>query len=74
MKLKMMFGIQAASAAGAPTFIANVAEIVCSIMYVKLSARPMPRYMPIPPFRLREESETPIVVRIKEAKEDAIRL
>lgn len=70
----MKLGIHAARAGGAPAFMANVALMVCSMMYMKLSARPMPRYMPMPPLRLREDRETPIMVRMNEAKDEAIRL
>ena len=69
-----MLGIHAASNGGVPALIANVAEIVCSIIYIKLSASPAPRYIPIPPLRFLEESEAPIIVKINEASEDAILL
>ena len=69
-----MLGIHAANIGGVSALMANVAETVWSIMYPKLSARPIPKYNPMPPFRLRDDRETPIVVRIKEANEEAIRL
>ena len=53
--------------------MANVELTVWSMMYPKLNARPMPRYSPIPPFRFLDDSDTPMVVRIKDANEDAIR-
>ena len=52
----------------------NVAETVCRSMYAKLSASPIPRYMPIPPFRFLDDSEMPIVVSMNDANDDAIRL
>jgi hypothetical protein len=70
----MRFGIHAASIGGVLALMANVEETVCSMIYVKLRAKPMPRYKPIPPFRLRDDNEKPIVVRMNDAKEDAIRL
>ena len=70
----MILGIQAASIGGVPALIANVAEIVWSMMYMKLIARPAPRYIPMPPLRFLDDSEAPIIVSIKEANEDAMRL
>ena len=70
----MMFGIHAASIGGVFACMAKVDDTVCNMMYVKLSARPMPRYIPIPPFLLRDDSDKPIVVRMKEANDDAMRL
>ena len=69
-----MFGIQAANIGGVSACMAKVAETVCSMMYPKLRASPIPRYSPIPPFLFLEDSDTPIVVRINDAKEVAIRL
>ena len=43
-------------------------------MYMKLSERPTASERPIPPFRLRAESDTPISVKIKEAGIVAMRL
>ena len=69
-----MFGIHAANMGGVPALIANVALIVCNKMYVNDNASPIPRYNPIPPLRFLDDSYTPIMVRINEAKLDAIRL
>ena len=69
-----MLGIHAANSGGSPALIAKVAEMVCSMMYVKLNARPMPRYIPIPPLRFLDDSDKPMIVRMKEANEDAMRL
>lgn len=71
---KIMFGIHAANIGGVSAFIANVDDTVCSIMYVKLSARPIPRYSPIPPFLFLDESDRPMVVRMNDANDVAIRL
>ena len=60
--------------AGVSALMANVELTVCSIIYVKLNAKPMPRYFPIPPLRLRDESEKPMVVRMNDANDVAIRL
>ncbi len=35
---------------------------------------PVPDALPMPPLRLREESDTPMMVRMNEAKEEAMRL
>ena len=70
----MMFGIHAASIGGVLALMAKVDDTVCSMMYPKLRARPIPRYIPMPPLRLREDSERPIVVRMNEANDEAIRL
>ena len=74
MNAKIMLGIHAASIGGVSALMANVELTVCSMMYAKLSARPIPRYSPIPPFRLRDESDRPMVVRINDAKDIAMRL
>lgn len=74
MNANSMLGIHAASIGGVPALMANVADIVCRMIYAKLSAKPAPRYTPIPPFRLRELSEAPIIVRMNEANDVAIRL
>ena len=34
----------------------------------------MPRYNPIPPFRLREDNDKPIIVKTNDEKDIAIRL
>lgn len=70
----MMFGIHAASMGWAPEFMANVELMVCNMMYVKLSARPIPRYIPMPPFRFRDDNEKPMVVSMKLANDMAMRL
>ena len=57
-----------------PALMAKVALTVCSRIYVNDKAKPMPKYIPIPPLRLRDDSEAPIIVRMNEAKEVAIRL
>ena len=69
-----MLGTQAANIGGASAFMAKVAEMVCSRIYKKLNASPSPKYNPMPPFRLRADNDKPIIVRMKEAKEEAIRL
>ena len=67
-----MFGSQAASAMGICS--AKADEILWNTMYEKLSARPIPNDSPMPPFAFREESETPMIVRMNAAKDIAIRL
>ena len=69
-----IFGIHAASMGGVLALMAKVAQTVCNKIYVKLRARPVPRYTPIPPLRFRELRLTPMMVRINEAKQDAMRL
>ena len=63
-----MFGIHAANIGGVPALMANVDDIVCNIIYKKLKAKPNPKYIPIPPLRLRDDRDAPIIVRMKEAK------
>ena len=74
MKTYNMLGIHAANIDGVPAFIAKVAEMVCSRIYVKDSPNPIPRYIPMPPLRLRDESDAPIMVNINDANDVAIRL
>ena len=42
-------------------------------IYEKLRASPIPIFMPIPPLTFRDDSETPISVRMKAEKTLAIR-
>ena len=53
---------------------AKVADTVWNKMYEKLSANPTPKCSPIPPFIFLDDKETPMVVKIKAAKDMAIRL
>ena len=69
-----ILGIHAASKGGVSALMAKVELIVCNNIYENDKARPIPRYIPMPPFRLREESDTPIIVKINDANEVAIRL
>ena len=71
---KMILGTHAANMGGKSALMANVADTVCIIIYAKLRAKPMPRYMPMPPLRLRDDNEAPIMVRMKDANDAAIRL
>ena len=66
-----MLGIHAASMGGVPALMAKVALTVCSRMYVNERASPMPRYSHMPPFRLRDDSEAPIIVRMNDANDVA---
>ena len=70
----MMFGIHAASIGGVSALMAKVDDTVCSIMYVKLRASPIPRYIPIPPLRFLDDRDKPMVVRMNEANDVAMRL
>ena len=54
--------------------MANVEVIVWNKIYEKLSPSPIPKWRPIPPLVFRDERETPIIVRMKEANDMAIRL
>ena len=67
-----MLGSHTASATGICS--ANADDTVWNIMYEKLSARPTPSDSPIPPLRLREDSDAPIIVNINAAKDIAMRL
>ena len=70
----MILGIHAASIGGVLAPTAKADDTVCNRMYVKLRANPMPRYSPMPPLRFLDESERPMVVRMNEANDVAIRL
>jgi hypothetical protein len=61
------FGIQTAIRGLRPPLIANVAEMVSNKIYEKLNAKPIPRFIPIPPFTFLLAKANPIVVRIKAA-------
>jgi hypothetical protein len=54
--------------------MANVADTVCNMIYRKLKASPNPRYIPIPPFLFLDDRDAPMMVRMNEANELAIRL
>ena len=69
-----MLGNHAANNGGKPALIANVADMVWNKMYPNDSANPTPRYTPMPPFRFLAESEAPMMVRMKDANDEAIRL
>lgn len=69
-----MLGNHAANIGGKPALMANVAEMVWKRIYPNDSANPMPRYTPMPPFRFLAESEAPMMVRMKDANDEAIRL
>lgn len=68
-----MFGIHTAMAGGILPLMAKVADMVWNKMYEKLNASPIPKCSPIPPFTFREESESPMAVRMKAANDIAIR-
>ena len=53
---------------------AKADDIPWKRMYEKLSARPIPNDSPMPPFAFRDESETPMTVRMNAANDIAIRL
>ena len=64
MKIKTMFGIQAAIIGLTKPDTANVALMVINRMYPILSARPIPMFIPIPPFTFRADRDAPIKVNI----------
>ena len=72
MNVYRIFGIQTANITGICS--AKADETVWNIMYEKLSPRPIPSDIPIPPLRFLDESEAPIIVRIKAANDIAMRL
>ena len=74
MTAKIMFGIHAANIGGVLALMANVDEIVCNNIYPTLSAKPIPKYIPIPPFLFLEDNESPIIVSIKDENDMAMRL
>jgi hypothetical protein len=69
-----MFGIHAASIGGVSALMAKVELMVCRRIYENERASPIPRYIPMPPFRFLLDRLTPMIVRINEAKEVAMRL
>ena len=73
MKAKMKLGIHTAMAAGKLALTAMLDTTVWNMMYVSMRASPMPNAIPIPFFRFRAEMETPMMVRMNVAKDDAPR-
>jgi hypothetical protein len=69
-----IFGIQTATIGGVFPLMANVADTVWNKIYEKLNAKPTPKYNPMPPLTFLEERDAPIMVRMKEAKDMAMRL
>ena len=67
-----MFGSQAASAMG--IWSAKADDIPWNRIYEKLNASPIPNDNPMLPFDFLDESDTPIIVRIKAANDIAMRL
>jgi hypothetical protein len=63
--VKIRFGMNAAIRGGSPPFKANIIENRPITMYKKLRIIPIPSGRPTPPRTLRDETETPIRVRIK---------
>ena len=63
----MRLGVQTASPAGMVPLLANSSKKRLKRMYEKQRPVPMPMWRPVPPRTLREESETPISVRMKVA-------
>ena len=74
MKVYTILGTHTASSGDAFPFIAKVAETVWNNMYEKLSPNPTPKYIPMPPLTFLEDNDTPMIVKIKEANDIAIRL
>ena len=70
----MMFGVHAANGGGMLACTAKADETVWSMMYAKLRANPTPRYIPIPPFLFLADSDAPMMVRMNDANDRAIRL
>ena len=59
-----MFGSHTASPGGSEPLFANSSKKRLKRMYEKQSPVPIPICRPVPPRTLREESETPISVRM----------
>lgn len=68
-----MFGIHTAMAGERFPLMAKVDDMVWNRMYEKLNANPIPKCRPMPPFTLRDDSDSPIAVRINAANEVAMR-
>ena len=69
-----IFGNHAANSGDIEPFTAKEVEIVENKTYNALKNSPTPRCMPIPPFRLFADKNTPKNVKINAATEDANRL
>lgn len=63
-----IFGNQTANSGFILPFMANVLDSVENNINKALKASPIPILIPIPPLILREASDTPINVKIREAK------
>ena len=63
-----IFGNQTANSGFILPFMANVLDSVENNINKALKAMPIPILIPIPPLILREASDTPINVKIREAK------
>ena len=61
-------------AGGTFPFTAMVDVIVWNRILENLNPNPIPMWSPIPPFVFRDESDTPMMVRMKEANDMAMRL
>ena len=59
-----MFGIQTAIQGGSVPLLANSSKKRMKRIYEKQRAMPMPMWSHVPPRTLREESETPMSVRM----------
>ena len=69
-----MLGNHAAKKGDIEPFTANDVDIVENKTYMALSAKPIPRCTPMPPFRFFADKNTPIKVKINAANEEAYRL
>lgn len=67
MMRNMMLGNQTARKGDMTPLTEKEDDMVENRMYKALSANPIPKCKPIPPFTFLEESETPIKVMIKAA-------
>ena len=74
MKKKKTLGSQTAAITGSMPPMANCFENCMNRIYEKLITTPMAICKPIPPLIYREDTATPISVRINREKGKAIRL
>ena len=72
--LNTMFGSHTDSTMFMLPLTANVVERVRNSIYTKLRTSPKPMFTPIPPRVLRDESDTPMSVKMKAANGEACRL
>ena len=70
----VIFGSHTAAMGDMLPLTAKEDEMVWNTMYPKLSAIPIPRFSPMPPFAFLTDMANPMSVKIKAANDEAMRL